>query len=43
MAGDVFDPNVNVSVSAVAPNGNYVKDVNGLELKNVPTDKECLP
>lgn len=40
MAGDVFDPNVNVSVSAVDPNGNYVKDVNGLELKNVPTDKE---
>lgn len=40
MAGDVFDPNVTLTVSVIDPNGSYVKDVNGAELKNVSTDKD---
>ena len=38
--GDVIDPNLTVKMSVKNPNGEIVKDVNGLKLENVDTNKE---
>ena len=40
MAGDVFDPNVTLTLSATDPSGNFIKDINGVELNQVPADRE---
>jgi len=42
LASDVIDPNVDCTVTVMKPNGEVMKDVNGLELKDVPTDKEYV-
>ncbi len=42
LASDVIDPNVDCTVTVLKPNGEVMKDVNGLELKDVPTDKEYV-
>ena len=39
IAGDVLDSTTKVSVSVVSPSGAVVKDINGVELKDIPTDK----
>ena len=40
MSADTLDPNVLFSVTVVDPQGKAVKDVNGLELKDVDPSKE---
>lgn len=38
-AMDLIDPNVELKIS-ITYNGAYIKDVNGAEVKNLPTDKQ---
>ncbi|MBP3423246.1 MAG: hypothetical protein J6K86_05730 [Clostridia bacterium] len=38
LASDVIDPNVDCSVTVTSPSGKVVKDVNGVELQNVPAN-----
>ena len=39
LASDVIDPNVTCTVTVTKPNGEVVTDVNGLQLKDVPSDQ----
>ena len=42
LASDAVDPNVTCTVTVKKPDGSIIKDVNGLELKNVPADKDYV-
>lgn len=42
VASDVIDPNVSCTVTVIKPDGSIMKDVNGLELKEVPSDKSYV-
>lgn len=39
IANDVFAPQVNITMTVIAPDGSVVTDNNGTLLQNVPTDK----
>ena len=42
LASDVIDPNVTCTVTVTRPNGAVMTDVNGLELKDVPADRDYV-
>ena len=42
LASDVIDPNVDCTVTVTKPDGSIMKDVNGVELKDLPANAEYI-